>query len=177
METFDLEQTSRLAALATTPAQQRDDAWCASVQSAVPNASLTALDPAALVLGPSGLVYNAANDTLYVASSSDNAIYEIPTATKTTSTVNATLLFQDFAHLHGPIDLVILPNGHFLVANSDGSNANPNEPSVLAEYTPTGQFLGQGPVGPNNGGAFGLATSNLAWGTFRMASVDDNTTP
>lgn len=132
-------------------------------------------DPAALVLGPSGLVYNPTNDTLYVASSSDNAIYEIQTATKATSTVNAIMLFQDFTHLHGPIDLVILPNGHFLVANSDGSNANPNEPSELVEYTPTGQFLGQGPVDPNNGGAFGLATSNLAWGTFRMASVDDNT--
>jgi len=45
MEPFDLEQTGRLAALAGTPPQQRDDAWCASVLSAAPNASLTALDP------------------------------------------------------------------------------------------------------------------------------------
>src|SRR5580704_4385295 len=45
METFDLEQTSRLAALASTPPEQRDDAWCASVLSAAPNASLMALDP------------------------------------------------------------------------------------------------------------------------------------
>jgi hypothetical protein len=111
-----------------------------------------------------------------VASSSDNAIYEIPTAAAPHSNpVSATLLFQDLTHLHGPIDLVILPNGHFLVANSDGSNANPNEPSELVEFTPTGQFLGQAPIDPNNGGAFGLATSNLAWGTFRMAAVDDNT--
>lgn len=33
------------AALATTLPQQRDDAWCASVRSAAPNASLTAVEP------------------------------------------------------------------------------------------------------------------------------------
>jgi hypothetical protein len=45
METFDLEQTSRLAALAATPPQRRDDAWCDRVLRAAPNASLTALNP------------------------------------------------------------------------------------------------------------------------------------
>jgi len=30
-------------------------------------------------------------------------------------------------------------------------------------------------VDPNNGGAFGLATSNIGWGTIRLAAVDDNT--
>ena len=34
-------------------------------------------DPAALVLGPSGLAYDAQHDILYVASSADNAIYAI----------------------------------------------------------------------------------------------------
>jgi hypothetical protein len=43
METFDLEQTRRLAALAAVP--QRDDAWCAQFLAVVPNASLAALDP------------------------------------------------------------------------------------------------------------------------------------
>ncbi len=33
------------------------------------------LDPVAVVLGPSGLAYDAQHDVLYVASSSDNAIY------------------------------------------------------------------------------------------------------
>ena len=45
MDTFDLQQTSRLAALVTAPPEQRDEGWCASVLSAAPNASLTALDP------------------------------------------------------------------------------------------------------------------------------------
>jgi hypothetical protein len=132
------------------------------------------LDPAALVLGPSGLAYSASNDTLYVASSEDNAIYAIPTASKTSSTVTQTLVFADATHLHGPLDLAILPDGHFLAANSDGSNADPNQPSELVEFTAAGQFLNQMPVDPNNGGAFGLAVLNVGWGTVRMAAVDDN---
>ena len=45
METFDLEQTGRLAELLITPPQQRDDAWCDNFLRAAPNASLAALDP------------------------------------------------------------------------------------------------------------------------------------
>jgi DNA-binding beta-propeller fold protein YncE len=133
------------------------------------------LDPAALVLGPSGLAYSASNDTLYVASSADNAIYEIPTAAAPHSaSVAATTFIQDLTHLHGPLNLSILPNGHFLVANSDGSNVDPNQPSELVEYTAAGQFVGQMSVDPNNGGAFGLAANNMGWGTIRLAAVDDN---
>ena len=45
METFDLEQTQRLAELAEIPQPQRDDAWCASFLRAAPNASLASFDP------------------------------------------------------------------------------------------------------------------------------------
>jgi len=131
-------------------------------------------DPAALVLGPSGLAYNAPNDTLYVASSTDNAIYAIPTATAAQNAVAPVLFVQDPTHLHGPLDLAILPNGHFVVANSDGSNTDPNQPSELVEYSASGQFLAQMPVDPNNGGAFGLTVNNLGWGTVRIGAVDDN---
>jgi hypothetical protein len=103
-----------------------------------------------------------------------NTIYQIPTASKTPSAVTPTVFIQDFTHLHGPLDLAILPNGHFVVADSDGSNADPNQPSELVEYSATGQFLAQMPVDPNNGGAFGVAVNNIGWGTIRMGYVDDN---
>jgi hypothetical protein len=131
-------------------------------------------DPAALELGPSGLAYDAVHNLLFVASSSDNAIYQIPNAATAGSAQTATLLFQDLTHLHGPLNLGILPNGHLLVANSDGSNADPNQPSELVEYTAAGVFVGQMPMDPNNGGAFGLAVNNMGWGTFQLAAVDDN---
>jgi DNA-binding beta-propeller fold protein YncE len=134
------------------------------------------VDPAALVLGPTGLAYNASNDTLYVASSTDNAVYAIPTATASHgSPVAPTLVFQDFVHLHGPVGLQILPNGHFLIANSDGSNIDPNQPSELVEFTATGQFVAQMSLDPANGGAFGVAVNNLGWGAVRLATADDNT--
>ena len=45
METFDLEQTQKLAALMAVPQAQRDDAWCDDFLRAVPNASLASFDP------------------------------------------------------------------------------------------------------------------------------------
>jgi len=45
METFDLEQTGRLAELLAVAPDVRDDTWCDSVLRAAPNASLAALDP------------------------------------------------------------------------------------------------------------------------------------
>ena len=132
-------------------------------------------DPAALELGPSGLAYDAVHNVLLVASSVDNAVYQIPNAATATTQQSATLLFSDMTHLHGPLDIAFLPNGHLVVANSDGSNVDPNQPSELVEYTAAGGFVGQMPIDPNNGGAFGLAITNIGWGTFQLAAVDDNT--
>jgi hypothetical protein len=72
------------------------------------------------------------------------------------------------------MNLAILPDSHFLVADSDGSNTDPNQPSELVEYSAAGQFLGEMSLDPNNGGAFGAAVNNLGWGTYRLAAVDDN---
>ncbi len=134
------------------------------------------LDPAALVLGPSGLYLDADQDTLYVASSADNAVYAIPGVGWLTEAGagTGTVIYQDTTHLHGPIDLAMTPTGHLIVANSDGSNADPNQPSELVEFTTSGQFVAQYSVDPNNGGAFGLALSNLAGQAVRFAAVDDN---
>ncbi|HTS24881.1 MAG TPA: hypothetical protein VMH81_03355 [Bryobacteraceae bacterium] len=134
-------------------------------------------DPAALVLGPSGLFYDARHDILYVASSADNAIYAVPDAGSRgdASAGTGTIIYQDLNHLHGPLDLVMAPNGHLLVANSDGSNANPNDPSELVEFTVTGQFIAQYSVDPNNGGAFGIGITTIGNGAaIRFAAVDDN---
>jgi len=132
-------------------------------------------DPAALVLGPSGLYYEQYHDVLYVASSIDNAVYTLAGAGAATSSVGSgTQLFQDYVHLHGPLDITAAPNGHLLIANSDGSNVDPNQPSELTEYTFDGKFVAQFPMDPNNGAAFGLNTSPIAWNTVRVAAVSDN---
>jgi len=132
-------------------------------------------DPAALVLGPSGLFYDEKNDLLYVASSSDNAVYAIPYAgSRNDAAGTETLFYQDLTHLHGPLDLSMSANGDLIVANSDGSNVDPNQPSELVEFSTAGQFVAQFSLDKNNGGAFGLATAAITKTAIRIATVDDN---
>jgi len=132
-------------------------------------------DPAALVVGPSGLAFDSKNDILYVASSVDNAIYALSGAAKTLTTIGSgTLVYQDLTHLHGPIQMAWAPNGDLLVANSDGSNADPNQPSEIVEFTTAGQFVAQSSVDANNGGAFGIAVDPIGKLAARIATVDDN---
>jgi hypothetical protein len=132
-------------------------------------------DPAALELGPSGLAYDPSHDVLYVASSADSLVYAVAGVGAATSSQGVgTVFYNDRVHLHGPLDLVIAPNGHLIVANSDGSNVDPNQPSELVEFTTAGQFVGQYSVDANNGGAFGLGVFTLGWGSYQLAAVDDN---
>lgn len=134
-------------------------------------------DPAALVLGPSGLTYDAQHDVLYVANSADNAIYAVVGAgddDATSSLGTGRMIFNDATKLHGPLDLTMTPTGHLIVANSDGSNVDPNQPSELVEFTTGGDFVAQYSVDPNNGGAFGVNVSMVGSSTVRVAAVDDN---
>lgn len=134
-----------------------------------------ACNTAAVVVGPTGLAYDAAKDILYVASTSDNEIFAVPHARKTSSDQGTgSLVYQDNVHLHGPLALALAPNGDLITANGDAINSDPTQPSELVEFTPEGQFIGQFSVDPNQGAAFGLAlhfSGNV--GTF--AAVDDAT--
>jgi hypothetical protein len=84
------------------------------------------------------------------------------------------VVYQDYTHLHGPLQMAVAPNGDLLVAGSDGSNADPNQPSEIVEFTPAGQFVSQFSTDPNNGGAFGVALQSLGSLAFRIAAVDDD---
>jgi hypothetical protein len=132
------------------------------------------VSPAAFAVGPAGLAYDPTHDILYVASSDDNAIYSIGHASTLTSNPGIGTLITKSTNLHGPLDIVIAPNGNLLVANSDSVNVDPNNPSEISEFTTSGSFVSQIPVDPNNGGAFGLAVQEVN-GKFTFAAVDDNT--
>jgi uncharacterized protein (TIGR03118 family) len=135
---------------------------------------LTRTDPAALVVGPTGLAFDAKSDTLYVASTGDNAIFAIPHADdRSTHAGMGQLVYADNAHLRGPLGLVLVPNGDLITTNGDAVNGDATQPSELVEFTPSGHFVGQFPIDPNPGGAFGLAVSDVG-GLLRLAAVDDN---
>lgn len=133
-------------------------------------------NPAALVVGPTGLAFDAKTDTLYVSSTGDNAIYAIKhAATTQTDQGKGTAVVQDPQHLHGPLALALAPNGDLIAANGDAINADPNHPNELVEYTPQGKFVGQFQIDNGAPGAgFGLAVQQIG-DQVRFAAVDDNT--
>jgi hypothetical protein len=133
-------------------------------------------DPAALVLGPTGLAYDPGADVLYVASTADNAIYSIPHAgSRTTAAAKGALVFSD-DHLFGPLHLAFASNFDLLTSNGDAiNNPDPTQPSEIVEFTKTGRFVSESNVDPSQGGAFGFAVADLNNGVVRFATVDDVT--
>jgi hypothetical protein len=126
-------------------------------------------------LGPTGLAFNAATDKLYVASTDDNTVFAISKAAKTHGqTGTGKLVFQDPAHLRGPLGLALAPNGDLLTTNGDGVNQDPTQASELIEFTPTGQFVGQLSLDATQGAAFGLAL-NVSKNVLEVATVNDAT--
>jgi hypothetical protein len=130
---------------------------------------------AALLLGPTGLAYDQFKDVLYVASTADNAIYAINHAGSASAPVTRGKLISKDPHLRGPLALALAPNGDLLAANGDAVNADPKHPSEIVELTQTGRFVGQFNVDSGQGGAFGLAVTNLLGDDFNLAVVDDVT--
>jgi hypothetical protein len=140
----------------------------ASGYQSVPNS-------AAVVLGPTGLAYDGVSDTLYVASTADNAIYAIPDAAHRSSA--ATRGHRVFAgpQLRGPLALRWAPNGDLLTANGDAVNGDVLHPSEIVEFTIWGQFVREYDVDPSEGGAFGIDTVLAPDARFNYAVIDDVT--
>jgi hypothetical protein len=129
---------------------------------------------AALVVGPTGLAYDAYSDTLYVASTADNAIYGVPQAgSRTNAAYRGTEIFSS-APLRGPLALRFAPNGDLLAANGDAVLSDPLHPSEIVEITTSGKFVSQYNVDASQGGAFGIDTI-LTGGKFNYAVIDDVT--
>jgi hypothetical protein len=132
-------------------------------------------DPAALVVGPTGLAYDPQRDVLYVASTVDNAIFAVFGAGNTKNDGGkGVLIYADRAHLHGPLALALGPNGDLFTANGDAINSDPKQPSEIVEFTTQGRFVAQLSMDPAQGGAFGLAFSQPREDVVHFAAVDDN---
>jgi hypothetical protein len=129
---------------------------------------------AAVIVGPGGLAYNPKNDTLYVAATGNNELFAVRHASRTRSdNGTGTLVYQDQAHLHGPIGLALAPNGDLLATNDDAVNVDPNQPSELVEFTPAGQFVGELSLDPALGAAFQLVVQSTRH-TVTIATLNDD---
>jgi hypothetical protein len=132
-------------------------------------------DPAALEIGPAGLAYDAATDTLYIASSLENAVFAIGHAgARFTDSGKGALVDFDPVHFHGPLGLVLAPNGDLITANNDSTKVDPNQPSELVEFTRSGKYVGEFSIDPANAGSFNVAVTSSN-GHVTIDAVDDNT--
>ncbi len=130
---------------------------------------------AAVILGPTGLAFDAQSDTLYVASTGDNEIFAISNASRAGAAVDRGYLVFASSHLRGPLALRFAPNGDLLAANGDAVNADPEHPSEIVEFTPFGRFVREYDVDSSQGGAFGLDTRLDTDDAPNYAAVDDVT--
>jgi hypothetical protein len=113
-------------------------------------------DPAALVVGPTGLGLSSDHSTLYVADSVANRVAKIMDPLGLTSPVSPATVTSGGA-VNDPLGLAIAPNDDILTTNGGDGN--------LVETTPDGEQVAvkmldtsPAPPGPNgNGTLFGLA--------------------
>jgi hypothetical protein len=137
-------------------------------------------DPAALIVGPTGLAYDSNPDVLYVASTADNEIFAVSHAsTANHSNGPGTVIYRDNPHLRGPLGLAFAPNGHLLTSNGDAPTITPPSTQTLnseiVEFTKNGIFVAEFSIDSANGGAFGIATARAGEDSTRLAAVDDAT--
>ena len=123
-------------------------------------------DPAALVIGPTGLGL-ASNGTLYVANSLVSAINAIPNAASRSNSAGTGAKITSGGALNTPLGLILAPNGDVLTVN--GGNG------LIVETTPSGmqvakKFLDRSGSPPGAGALFGLALAPANAGVYY---VDD----
>lgn len=133
-----------------------------------------AANSAAVAVGPTGLAYDPIYGILYVASTNDNKIFGIENAaTRTSSAGTGFVVFANQQVLHGPLGLVLAPNGNLITANGDAVFAGGTQ-NALVEFTPQGLLIAQYQLDAGNpGGAFGVASA-VSSGGIRFAAVDDD---
>jgi hypothetical protein len=124
-------------------------------------------DPAALVIGPTGLGLGW-DGTLYVADTLGNRIAAIPNALLRHGTGGTGRTVSSAHGLNGPLGLAIAPNGNILVVNSGDGN--------LVEMMPSGHQFPVKPIDTSGQGAgtlFGLAVRRDGHGVYFVDDGDN----
>ena len=143
----------------------------------IANGYMHRTDPSALVLGPTGLLYNSSLAVLYVASTADNKVFAVPnagTATMLPAPSTGKVVFDDATVLHGPLGLAFAPDGNLITCNGDAINPDPTHPSEVIEFTAAGKFVRQYNIDAGVDAGFQVATVLAPNATFNFAAVNDN---
>jgi hypothetical protein len=125
-------------------------------------------DPAALVIGPTGLHLGSDGTTLYVADSINNRIAAIPNSLMRTTSAGTGTTITSGGALNDPLGLTITSTGNIITANGDDG--------FMVVTSPSGQQLGKSLLDgsgnpPGSGALFGVAFVN----STGLYYVDDAT--
>ena len=124
-------------------------------------------DPAALVIGPTGVAL-AHDGTLYLADTLSNRIAAIPQAmTRTTPAAGGGTTVSRGGKLNQPLGLTLAPNGDILTTNAGDGN--------IVETTPAGkQLIAQTADKKTGAGSlFGLVINPVGTGVFYVDDGDN----
>jgi hypothetical protein len=137
-------------------------------------------------LAPSGLAYNASNDTLYFADGENNTVVAFKDVTKIPkggikaknngmsfsgpSAGDASIVFSG-TPLNGPISTALLPNGNLVVGNT----LDPNGKNLMIELSASGKLLDVRNVDKGASGAlFGIVATGTNDSNTKIYFNDDN---
>ncbi|MBV8371935.1 MAG: hypothetical protein JOY69_01625 [Candidatus Eremiobacteraeota bacterium] len=140
------------------------------------------------ILGPSGMQYNAATDTLFVVDGVTNTLVAFSHAYSSLNGTNSIVVGKDgktfsgpqkkyarLVHggfpLDGPISSTLLPNGNLVLGNT----LNKNGVNLLVEIATDGKVLDTKNVDTGVAGAlFGIASTGTSDDTTKIYFNDDN---
>ena len=116
-------------------------------------------DPAALVIGPTGVAFDEESGNLYVADSLDNRIAAIPNALFRFQSAGRGLTVSENGKLNDPLGLALAPDRHILTANGgDGKLVETNPFTHTQVAFKLVDSTGPPPLGA--GALFGLIASS-----------------
>jgi hypothetical protein len=117
-------------------------------------------DPAALVIGPTGVAFDDDTGILYIADSLDNRIAAVPGALFRFRSGGTGFTVSQGGALNDPLGLVLAPDHHILTANGDDGNIVETNPFTGKQVAVKLVDSTGGPP-PGGGALFGLiAASN-----------------
>jgi hypothetical protein len=114
-------------------------------------------DPAALVIGPTGVAFDPGSGTLYVADSLNNRIAAFPKALFTFAPPSTGTTTFSGGSLNDPLGLTLAPNGDLIAANGDDGNLVEINPSTKTQVDT--KLVDSSGSPPGSGALFGLTTT------------------
>lgn len=116
-------------------------------------------DPNALVIGPTGVVFDPVTGNLYVADSLNNRITAIAGALFLRFSVGTGFTVSQGGSLNDPLGLTMAPNHHLIAANGDDGNLVEIDPLEFRQVATKLVDSSGGPP-PGSGALFGLFATN-----------------